>query len=90
MDIGKNIGLISIPSAYFCQDCKVIGIEAISSNFQKAVANGKFNGLSNLQQINVALQDPQNVTSLMFETTPKLITTVRRFEVLLLILLLRS
>lgn len=32
------------------------------------MANARLNGISNLQPINVALQDRQNVTSLMFET----------------------
>ena len=70
LDIGMNIGSISIPAAHFCQGCKVIGIEAIESNFWKAIANGNINGLSNLVQIHVALQDQPDVTSMKFDVNP--------------------
>ena len=70
LEIGMNIGSICIPVASFCQGCKVIGIEATPTSFHKAVANRKLNGLLNLRTLNVALQDEENVTSLIIQNSP--------------------
>ena len=68
LDIGMNIGCVSIPVAKFCGDhCQVISIEAMVPTFHRAEANAAMNSVSDkIRMFNVAVQDEPDVTSLAF------------------------
>jgi len=68
LDIGMNIGTVSVPVARLCGGCRVIGIEAAPANYRKAVANARLNGVANLETLNFAVQDMSNVTTLVIDT----------------------
>jgi FkbM family methyltransferase len=60
IDIGVNIGAISIPLLKLRNDLKMIGIEAAPWIFNYAVSNVQLNELTNIKLINRAVSDESN------------------------------
>lgn len=60
VDIGINIGAISIPLSKIRTDLKIIGIEAAPWIFNYTVYNIKLNQISNIKLINKAMSNERN------------------------------
>jgi len=71
LDIGINIGVVSVPVAAFCNSCKVIGIEMVRETYAKAVANLAMNELMNAVVLNVALVNDSKTKTVRYKEARK-------------------
>lgn len=68
LDIGANVGLISIPFALLAPDAHVVAVEAVSDNWRALTSNIKLNDLARrISALNLALGDESKQVEIQVE-----------------------